>query len=128
MSKGLRLSEKHGVNPSLDQCFYCGEAKGVVLFGRMKGDVQAPHEAVIDMKPCDKCAKLMQDGVILVCVRDGETGDDPYRTGMMVAIKDEGIRMAVTPPEFAEEIIRRRFAFVPLKAWTRLGLPTEEPK
>jgi hypothetical protein len=38
MKDSIRLSEKHGVNPSLMLCFYCGEASGVALLGRLKGD------------------------------------------------------------------------------------------
>ena len=41
MSKGIKLSPKHGVNPSMDLCFWCGQPKGLILCGRMhekKGD------------------------------------------------------------------------------------------
>jgi hypothetical protein len=37
------LSPRHGVNPSLDLCFFCQEPKGVVLFGRMGTSVQKAH-------------------------------------------------------------------------------------
>ena len=33
--KGIKLSPKHGLNPSMDLCFWCGEPKGVILCGHM---------------------------------------------------------------------------------------------
>jgi hypothetical protein len=65
---GIRLSEKHGVNPALEQCFVCGEARGVVLFGRLPNDKEAPRQVVMDRSPCEKCLGLMQKGVILISV------------------------------------------------------------
>ena len=37
MSKATYLSKKHGVNPSVTQCWYCGEDDALVLFGRVGG-------------------------------------------------------------------------------------------
>ena len=120
----IKLSEKHGVNPALDRCFYCGEAKGVVLFGRMKGDAEAPREVVIDKEPCQTCAAHMKAGVILIEVRDGEESDTPYRLGGFAVVKDDALRRIIEPPELADQIIKRRMAFVPHEAWVQLGLPT----
>lgn len=38
MSKSIKLSPKHGVNPSVTHCECCGKEIGVALFGRLKGD------------------------------------------------------------------------------------------
>ena len=39
MSKSIRLSDKHGVNPAIPKCFICGESKNeILLFGKLKGN------------------------------------------------------------------------------------------
>lgn len=38
MSKGIRVSEKYGVNPSITICPICGKETGIALLGRLKGD------------------------------------------------------------------------------------------
>ena len=55
MERGIRLSEKHGVNPSVMLCFLCGESYGVALLGKHKDehshDAEAPREGVYEMEP-----------------------------------------------------------------------------
>lgn len=38
MSKNIRLSEKHGVNPSIIVCPICDKETGIALLGKLKGD------------------------------------------------------------------------------------------
>ena len=57
---GLRISERHGVNPSLAQCFWCGQDSGeLILFGRLPQDHEAPRKVVMSYEPCEKCDKQM---------------------------------------------------------------------
>lgn len=74
----IYLSPKHGVNPSLTQCFFCGEASGVALCGRLPSDAEAPYMMCIDREPCSECKEHMARGVILVSVQDAAT-DKMYR-------------------------------------------------
>lgn len=74
----ISLSPKYGVNPSLMQCFFCGEAYGVVLCGRLPDDSEAPRELCLDREPCSKCKEHMEQGIILVSVRDADM-DKMYR-------------------------------------------------
>lgn len=121
----VRLSRKHGVNPSMMVCFYCNEPYGVALLGRLRGDAEAPRQAVYNMQPCPQCEGWMSQGVILISVRDGESGENPYRTGGWVVATDEAIsRMLDT--KTAEHILKCRWAFVPDAGWDILGLPREE--
>ena len=76
MSKGITLSNKHGLNPSLDICFWCGESKGIALCGRLKGDAEAPKNMVTSLEPCDKCKEKFKLGVHLI-----EVVDDGSRFG-----------------------------------------------
>lgn len=122
----MRISHKHGVNPSLSQCFYCGGDKNeVVLAGLMKGDREAPRKAVWSMEPCDQCAHFMKEGVILIEVDEAKSTDrqNPHRAGAWVVIKDEAIKRIVTTPELAEDILRKRVAFLPTEVWDAIGLP-----
>lgn len=66
--KGIELSPKHGVNPSLDICFWCGKPRGVALVGRIRqkggdNDAEAPREMCTSLDPCPDCAKKIATGV-----------------------------------------------------------------
>ena len=63
---GIPISKKHGLNPSCALCFFCGEEKEVVLFGRLKGDVKAPCEVLMDYEPCNKCKEIFKQGSLLL--------------------------------------------------------------
>lgn len=62
----ILLSEKHGVNPSITTCFYCGEATGIALMGKLKGDVEAPKECCCSLEPCDKCKEKWKNHLLVV--------------------------------------------------------------
>lgn len=79
------LSEKHGVNPSITHCECCGKEIGIALFGKLKGDAEAPRDVYMGL--CDECQSVVdQDGLMIIEVRDGEKGDNPYRTGRITGI------------------------------------------
>lgn len=126
----IRLSAKHGINPSLEQCFVCGEAKGVVLFGRLPQDQEAPKQVCLDQEPCPKCKGYMAQGVILISVRepkDPEEHKNPYRTGGWCVVREDMIRRVFTGPA-VEQVLRKRVAFMPDAAWDLIGLPREADK
>lgn len=136
----LHLSAKHGLNAGTMNCFFCNEPKGIIMHGaighlkaeslRESGihvpeDGSAPRNIVVDMEPCEKCAEYMKLGVILISVKDEEPKDpmNPYRTGGWVVVKPEFIQRVVTPDSLAENILKKRMAFIPDAAWNKLGLP-----
>ena len=120
MNKGIRISEKHGVNPAIPKCFFCGEDKNmIILAGRLKGDVEAPRNAVWDKEPCDKCKEWMAMGVMFVSVKDGSDQNNPYRTGKMCVIKEEAAK------NIFNNLGNSRFAFIEDAAWSMIGLPTQ---
>ena len=112
MSKGITLSPKHGVNPSMDLCFWCGQPKGIILCGRMhekKGDrtdVEAPKGMVMNLEPCDKCKENFSLGVQIIEVTDdgskfnndltfaikAEDNKVKWPTGRFVVMKAESIK------------------------------------
>lgn len=69
MSKNIRLSEKHGVNPSITVCPICGKETGIALLGKLKGDEEAPRKIIGDI--CDDCiSKLGNDKIYILAVND----------------------------------------------------------
>lgn len=86
MSGGkITISPKYGANPSIVKCFVCGQDTGeVALLGRLGNkrkneDLEAPkyiHEGL-----CKECTEKLKHYTACIVVRDGETGDNPYRTG-----------------------------------------------
>lgn len=188
----LHLDKDHGVNPGLENCFFCNKPKGVILWGHLSpkqrqamvesglkshDTSEAPRTVVLNHEPCQECAELMKKGVILISVRepfdfrhrthscgeckhawvspveqsahtanlsgekseecpkcgsrnihssrvqDAEDPQNPYRTGGWVVVTDEAITRMVHPAEMAEDILRKRMAFVPDDAWDLIGLP-----
>lgn len=93
----IRLHPEHGVNPSLDLCFWCGEAHGVALLGYNKNK-EAPRSIVTSYEPCNKCQGDWAQGVALICVTNHpNTENQPpiqeglYPTGQMVVITEDAV-------------------------------------
>lgn len=89
MSKGITLSKEFGVNPSVTRCICCGKEYGIAMFGtgikdkKTSKTVEAPPYVFQGL--CDDCQKVVdQGGVMVIEVKDGETGKNPYRTGRLV--------------------------------------------
>ena len=79
------LSPKHGVNPSVLHCICCGKDYGVALLGKLKGDEEAPKDIYQGL--CDSCKGVIdQGGAIIIETKDGESGNNPYRTGRIVGV------------------------------------------
>lgn len=130
MGKGIRLSEQHGVNPSVEQCFTCMKDVGVLLFGKMKGDTEAPTRVCLghNSEPCDECKGHMEQGIILISVDEEKTEDmqNPWRTGGWVVVKEDFIKRVFQPEELVKDVLKRRMAFMPDDAWDLIGLPRGE--
>jgi len=123
----IRLSEKHGVNPMLASCFLCGEDTGeIALLGKMKGDAAAPHRGVITKEPCDQCKGYMEQGVILISTRDGESGDSPYRTGGWCVVREEAIRRMPIDEASIAQLLESRVGFLEDTVWDHFGFPRGE--
>lgn len=134
---GLRLHPEHGVAPFLDNCFYCGESRGLVLAGmscnklamaagQKEGYSGWGNNAICSSKePCDKCKGYMDQGIILIGVDEKKTTDmdNPYRTGRFAVVRDRVIEQAVTDPELSESILKARVAFMPDEVFEMLGIP-----
>lgn len=94
---GITLSKEHGINPSVDTCFICGKETNLILFGTSYKDensktVEAPR-TVCTGQLCGTCQKVIDEGgIFFIAVKDGEHGNNPYRTGQITAIKEEAVQ------------------------------------
>lgn len=69
--EGIILSEKHGVNASISVCLLCGKDIGIVLFGKLEGDKEAPKKYCTG-ELCDDCkSKLTSNKEIVICDNTG---------------------------------------------------------
>lgn len=123
-SMNVQLSKSHGVNPSLEQCFICGQNVGVVLFGQLKNDEKAPYRTCSG-EPCDACKEHMKQGIVLISVDESKSPDtnNPYRTGGWVVVTEDFIKRIVSDSKVLKSMLKRRMAFLPDEVWNMLGLP-----
>ena len=112
MSKPIPVSPRHGLNPGIPRCFFCGEPKNeLVLFGRLKNDAEAPKSFIIDYEPCDACKERFKAGVLLIAAGDTPRYPsqpplgDKYPTGAYSLVKPDLIRR-LCEPEMADSIVK----------------------
>lgn len=77
----IRISENHGLNPTVQICAWCGKNMGVLILGKLKDDVEAPRQMILDYEPCDECKKLWGKGV---CVIEVECGNGKGKTHISI--------------------------------------------
>lgn len=96
----IKLSPKHGLNPVIATCFFCGESKNeIALLGKInKEDDEAPMYGAIDYEPCDKCKEKWDRGVAVVEVtKTPNVPNQPqiqqglYPTSRVVVIRPEAL-------------------------------------
>ena len=99
MSKSIKLSPKHGLNPTIPVCFFCGNEKNeIALLGKIdREDSEAPRKLVMDFEPCDECKAKFAEGVLLIEVTSTPEyvgmpiQKDAYPTGRFVVVKPEAL-------------------------------------
>lgn len=104
MSRSVKLSPKHGVNPTISSCFYCGKDTGeIALLGRLKGDAEAPMRSILSYEPCDACKEKFKAGVLCIGVVraqpndgrppiSGNGGTPLYPTGSYCVMRAEAVQ------------------------------------
>lgn len=113
MGNGIEISPKHGLNPTIPVCFWCGKEKNeIALLGRIRektknryganvtkkdSDIEAPSRMVIDYEPCDECKKMWDSGVTVLEAQETPTMPNQpeiqkgiYPTGRLVVVTVEG--------------------------------------
>lgn len=77
----MKLSDKHGLNPCINVCFFCGKDKEVLVLGKLKGDAKAPKRVVFNYVPCKDCAAKMKTGRVVIEVSTKDNGMPPIMQG-----------------------------------------------
>lgn len=113
MSKGIRLSKEHGVNPSILVCPVCGKETGeIALLGKLKGDKKAPMY-MYGNNPCDECKKKFNEGYVAL-VEAIQKPEEVERTGRMAFVRrsclnpeviDEKCNMAYCDKETMDKLM-----------------------
>lgn len=117
MSKGIEISPKHGLNPTIPVCFWCGKEKNeIALLGRIRekttnrfganvtkrdSDIEAPRRMVLDYEPCDECKKWWDSGVAVLEVQ--QTPIQPNQPEIQKGLYPTG-RFAVVTVEGADRV------------------------
>lgn len=115
----IRLSDKHGVNPSILVCPICYTDSGVALFGRLKGDEEAPRRT-LDSDPCDACKKWIDEGRILIveCVAE----NNKARTGRLWAVTFESFTRNFEGTACYDAAVKHRVVLITPETAELLGL------
>ena len=129
---GIRLSEKHGVNPALGACYWCGGDDGtVVLMGRLPGDAEAPRKVVTSTEPCAKCKSVMEQGITIIEAHQGGRHDEfqlqpgVWPTGRWCVITlNASERLFKDAPQW-DAIIRHRKMFMHPDTYKAMGFDKE---
>lgn len=128
----LRLSEKHGVNPCIAECYICGKAKNEIILtgkqgerwaremGRESGEM--PMQAVFDINPCEECKQL---GIAFIEM--SHQARDATPTGRRCLLKEEAVRRMLKPNQTLEVILKKRAALLTPDVYEALGL-TQSPE
>lgn len=128
----IKLSDKHGVNPTLGVCFWSGKPTGeLALLGRLPGDEKAARNSVLSYDPCDEVAKMWARGVVFIEVTHNpkyegqppiDIVQDLYPTGRWAVVDTSLIAKVMRDPKMIESIIAKGKCLVEKEVYERLGL------
>lgn len=110
--EGITLSEKHGLNPSLEVCLVCRKDMGIVMFGQLKDDVEAPKQVCLGHL-CDECTTKFKSEHKKILLETTEYGP----TGRYYVFPEGGGIL----PEILEEIGNHIVVLVEEEAFRRIG-------
>lgn len=120
---GICISEKHGVNPCIPICFWCGKEKPgeIALLGKLAGDKEAPMTAIIDYDPCDECQQNMKLGISFIEVTEKPVRDNQapiqknpvplYPTGRWFVLKERAVEM-FSDEKVKKDILEKRRCYI----------------
>jgi hypothetical protein len=129
MKKGgsIPLHPKHGLNPMVEICRLCGNETGSLLLLGNNCKTEAPRVGAMQDSVCDKCADVMKVGIMFVEVRNGESGDNPYRTGNIWGLKEEAAERFIIEPMWTQ-VKKSRVCFIEQSTANQLGLHDAKPE
>lgn len=126
----IRLHPKHGLNPTMLVCFWCGEETGeIALLGAaFKGE--APMKMTLGYDPCPKCQELFDGGVLCIEVTrkapdarpplSPHTSPRAFPTGRHVVVKAEAVAAIITDPEVRAQVMKVKQCLLNVEDFTKL--------
>lgn len=140
MGKGIRLSQKYGLNAGMIVCFWCGESIGVAVHGHVAGDKNMCYSKVIaDYEPCDKCKEIRAKGVTAIETttveiiglppfRQDQNGHDVWPTGFWVVISDDGIKKMLREGKLRDSVLKSRVMMIDSEIAQKLQAMAAQPE
>lgn len=128
----IKLSKKHGLNPTIPLCPYCGKPKNEIMLtgaageklakqlGHKDGDMPMQVEIPGDIEPCDDCKKDR----IMVIVTDTEDKDAQIIETLMV--KEDAVMRILKDGEFKDTVRETRRFGMTADIARQLGIPVGE--
>lgn len=129
MSDSIKLSPKHGVNPTIPVCFWCGKPKNeLALLGKIdKEDSEAPQKLIVNYEPCDACKELFSKGIHVIGCSDKPIVETMfpimqdekhclYPTGSMFVASEEWVKdflKANESEDMIENVLERKTLLMP---------------
>lgn len=117
----IKLSPKHGLNPTIPICFFCGKDKNeIVLAGKInKNDDEMPMHTIIDYEPCNECKAKMDKGITLIeaTTKPANPNQPPiqngiYPTGKWCVVTENFIKNNINSEEMVNWTLKVRKAFM----------------
>ena len=131
MSGSILLSKKHGVNPTIPVCPYCGKPKNEIILTGYAGekwakknghsDGQMPMYVIMqgDLEPCDECKK---NGITIIEAEADVEGEISV-TGKSWLLKEEAfLRIFDTNNAVIKNALSKRVCFMDPTTTERIGL------
>lgn len=99
----MYLHPKHGVNPTICKCFWCGKDKNELALLGASYNGEAPMHMVVDREPCDECKEFMALGITVMESADGKTP-----TGRWIVIREDAEFFNHIKPLLREQVLKAR--------------------
>ncbi len=119
MPKSIKMSPKHGLNPAMTKCFWCGKEDGIALMGRLPHDEKAPDTIIAGYAPCKECQEHRKEGITLIGVLTEQPADGRpaiaeglYPTGSWAVISEHAVNRLFTP-DVRKSILDAKGAMIP---------------
>jgi len=133
MARSIKLHPRHGLNPTINQCFWCGKDQGgISLLGNAyKG--KAPMHMVTNYDPCDTCKTKMERGIWIIECRSADN-DHPAMdrinklapTGRWWVLTEESFAKWPLLPEVKEATLKKRALMIEAQVAKIIGLYDKE--
>lgn len=113
MKESIRLSEKHGLNPTIPLCPYCEKPKNQIAMlgaegdklamalGRPDGEMPMHCHLPGDVYPCEECLETRKDYVFLFSAERTEEGT--WSTGRFAMARRSFLEYIINDPSVIPE-------------------------